>query len=287
MKNISLNDWEQFSKRRNSIDYKSKDGKWMLKLSSSRNATSLSEFEEEKRLANLVSAMGLPTPEVKDIVQAGDTEDIGLIYQYIEGKKSVSRAIGEDPSLLEGYIKHFADMAQLLHKTDCNTSDFPSIKENVFRALEFNEVYNEEEKGLIKKFVEEVPDDNKCLHMDLNMSNVIVAKDQSYLIDLGSFCYGNPLFDLGNTFIFFMHHPTKDIEHFYHMPMERVEACWVEFLKDYFGVQTKEDRVRIEDMLLPYSLASFAHTSYVNHLEFHEVVLREKFFDKAFRRNHV
>ena len=58
-------------------------------------------------------ALGVPTPEPKELVQVPDGR-LGIVFQRIQGKKSFARAVGEDPSRTEELATRFAALRALV-----------------------------------------------------------------------------------------------------------------------------------------------------------------------------
>ncbi|MCQ2609882.1 MAG: hypothetical protein MJ151_03745, partial [Lachnospiraceae bacterium] len=134
MRKISINDWQLFSKRRNSNNYYNKDKTLILKTSSEKIKIGLDEFENELKYSNEVSSLGIKTPKILEVVEF-DCGGYGIISEYIKNKKSISTAISEDFQNAEYYIKKFVDVAKKLHSTKCSGSIFLSFEEKVERVI--------------------------------------------------------------------------------------------------------------------------------------------------------
>ena len=106
IKDFDLKGWTCFSERRNSRSYMSADGKWMVKFGTEFAPVTLDSLEKEMAVTKKAVEIGVKTPNVKDIVQLPSGE-LGLIYEYIEGKKSISRACGEDIENYDMYMKKY------------------------------------------------------------------------------------------------------------------------------------------------------------------------------------
>lgn len=65
------------------------------------------------RIARTVYDMGLPSPEPYRLVTDG--ERLGAEYELIPGKKSFSRLIADDPSLMRPLTLRFAELCRQLH----------------------------------------------------------------------------------------------------------------------------------------------------------------------------
>ena len=205
---------------------------------------------DEIILARKVYEMGIPTPEPGDYVMTGDGR-YGIRFKRIPGKKSYSRATGEEPGKVAQYAEEFAQMCLSLHSVHVDTTQFESVKERYYRLLAENPFFTPDEKSRIERFISDVPDEDTAIHGDLQFGNAIFAGDRRYFIDLGDFCWGNHLFDVGMVYLCcYLSDEDFIIENF-HMPKSLAMKFWDCFAPAYFGkdIPLKE----IEEMILPFA----------------------------------
>ena len=119
IKNFDLTNWTCFSNRRNSKSYMSPDKKWMVKFGTEFAESTLEKLESEMEISKKAIEIGVKTPKVDDIVELPNGE-LGLIYEFIEGKKSIARACGEDLDNIDYYMKRFAHISKDLHSKICD-----------------------------------------------------------------------------------------------------------------------------------------------------------------------
>lgn len=254
MDKVSLKDWHLFSERHNSRNYMSLDHKWLLKTSSDNVTISLSSLEEEYRLNADALALGIITPKIKGIVEV-EEGGLGIVYEYIDGKKSYSRAIGEDESRLDDLMKSFASMGRELHSLPCDTDRFPSVEEKMLTYIGMTTLFTDKEKDVMRDFISKVEKKTTCLHGDFQISNAITSPSSDYWIDLGMLSYGNELYDIGFWYLFsHYNHLGIMAEHFFHMPYERLLKCWDVFIKYYYDFKDDKERDNFEDMIKPYAM---------------------------------
>ncbi len=205
---------------------------------------------DEMMLARKVYDLGIPTPEPGEYVVTPDGR-YGIRFHRILGKKSYARAIGDDPAMVGQYAGEFARMCRQLHSTHVDTSSFESVKDRYLRLLEENPFFTAGEKESIARFISEVPDTDTAIHGDLQFGNAIFADGKKYFIDLGDFCYGNPLFDLGMVYLTCRLSDEAFILDAFHMPKSVAGQFWEYFAPAYFG----EDRslADIEREILPFA----------------------------------
>ena len=199
---------------------------------------------DEMNLARKVYDLGIPTPEPGEYVVTEDGR-YGIRFHRIEGKLSYSRATGDHPEKVGQYAAEFAGLCRQLHATKVDTSQFENVKDRYYRLLDQNPFFTAGEKEKIARFIASVPDEDTAIHGDLQFSNAIFAGDKKYFIDLGDFCYGNHLFDLGMVYLCCELSGEDYIREAFHMEKSTARAFWKAFVPVYFGPGvSQEEAVR-------------------------------------------
>ena len=205
---------------------------------------------DEMKLARKVHDLGIPTPHPGDYVVTEDGR-YGIRFQRIPGKVSYSRATGEHPENVMHYAEEFAQMCLQLHDTHVDTAQFENVKDRYHRLLNENPFFTAEEKDKLGRFIDSVPDADTAIHGDLQFSNAIFVGDQRYFIDLGDFCYGNPLFDVGMVYLCCVLDGEDFIRETFHMEKATAIRFWEHFVPAYFG---KEHTIKeIEAQIRPFA----------------------------------
>lgn len=205
---------------------------------------------DEMMLARKVYSMGIPTPEPGEYVVTEDGR-YGILFHRILGKKSYSRATGDEPEKVALFASEFAKMCLKLHSTHVDTTQFENVKDRYFRLLEANPFFTPDEKDKIGKFIADTPDEDTAIHGDLQFSNAIFSGDKRYFIDLGDFCYGYPLFDVGMVYLCCYLSGEAFIQETFHMPKSLSRQFWDCFAPSYFG--TDRPLRDIEEQIRPYA----------------------------------
>ena len=211
----------------------------------------ISQPLDEMLMARKVYELGIPTPEPGEYVVTEDGR-YGIRFKRILGKSSYSRAIGEHPEKMHQYASEFAQMCLDLHKIQLNPKEFDDVKDRYFRLLEENPFFSVKEKDRLGKFIADTPDENTALHGDLQYSNAIFTPEgKRYFIDLGDFCRGNHLFDIGMVYLCCYLSDAEFIQETYHMPKPVAMKFWDTFAPLYFGegISLKDT----EEMIRPYA----------------------------------
>ena len=229
---ISLNDYVLFGGGANgeSYDHKS-DPSVMLKL---YFPGKIQQPLDEMELARKVYEMGIPTPEPGEYVVTEDGR-YGIRFKRIQGKVSYARATGDNPEKVAQYAAEFARMCLRLHATHVDTTQFENVKDRYYRLLKENPFFTSAQKDKLARFIADVPDEDTAIHGDLQYGNAIFAGDKRYFIDLGDFCWGNHLFDLGMVYLCCYISDENFIREAFHMPKSVAMQFWDHFVPVYFG----------------------------------------------------
>ena len=206
---------------------------------------------DEMKLARKVYDMGIPTPEPGEYVVT-ENGRYGIRFHRILDKKSYSRATGDHPEKAVQYAEEFAQMCLQLHATHVDTTQFENVKDRYGRLLAQNPFFTADEKEKLRRFINSVPDTDTAIHGDLQFSNAIFTPDQRrYFIDLGDFCYGNPLFDLGMVYLCCILSHEDFIRETFHMEKATSIKFWEGFAPAYFGKERSLEDIEAE--IRPYA----------------------------------
>lgn len=230
---IDLNDYVRTGEGANGASFNHKtDPSIMMKLYLRNFESARTELEMAKKVYEL----GIPSPEPGDLVTDG--ERLGIRFRRIDGKKSYSRACGDDPEHTEQYAREFAQMCLQLHNTHVSTTQFENVKDRQYNWIKENPFFTDEEKDKLRAFIAAAPDTDTAIHGDLQFSNGIFVdhdgKRDKYFIDLGDFCYGYPMFDLGMVYLCCKLNDESWTLEQYHMSNATAARFWDAFAEEYF-----------------------------------------------------
>ena len=193
---------------------------------------------------------GIPCPEPGEYVVTEDGR-YGILFRRIPSKVSYSRATADHPEHVQHYAEEFAKMCLQLHNTHVDTIQFECVKDRYHKLLTENPFFTADEKGKLSRFINEVPNTYTAIHGDLQYSNAIFTDSQRYFIDLGDFCYGNPLFDLGMVYLSCNLSDASFIKETFHMEKTTAIKFWEAFAPAYFG---RERSLKdIEEEIRPFA----------------------------------
>ena len=228
---IDLADYEYAGEGANGVSYNHRsDPDVMLKLYRPGMVT---QPLDEMRIARKVFEAGIPTPEPGDYVTDG--ERYGVRFRRIRDKVSYARAVGDHPEEVGRYAEEFAQMCRGLHATHVDTSLFECAKDRYARQLADNPFFSPAEKDRLLRFIQDAPDTDTAIHGDLQYGNAIFAGDERFFIDLGDFCYGYPLFDIGMVYCTAFLSEPDFVRDAFHMEPALSVRFWKAFAPAYFG----------------------------------------------------
>ena len=244
---INLEDYVHSGEGANgeSFDHRT-DPSIMMKL---YNPGKIQQPLDEMLMARKVYDLGIPTPEPGDYVTDGVR--YGIRFHRIVGKISYSRATGQHPENVARYAQEFAAMCRDLHRVQVDTALFENVKDRNLRLLEENPFFTPAQKDAIGRFIADSPDTDTAIHGDLQFSNAIFVGEKRYFIDLGDFCYGYPLFDVGMVYLCCCISDEAFIRETFHMPKSLSIRFWEEFAPAYFGAD--RPLKDIEEEIRPYA----------------------------------
>ena len=281
IKNFDLTGWTCFSERRNSKSYMSADKKWMVKFGTEFAKATLESLEHEMDVTNKALEVGVKTPKVDDVIELPSGE-LGLIYEYIEGKKSIARAAGEEPEKIDYYMKRFAHISKDMHSKTCDPSKFESIEDRVREQVRKRDILSDSQKEKAYKLLDSIEKKNNFIHGDFQTGNFIIAGDQEFAIDLGNIAYGNPDYDIACFYYFCHYFPTYITDRLFHCEKKYLQVMWRSFIKYYYD--TTDEKVLDE---LTKKFAKYALVCFFGQLktvepgpEFNDAI--DEYFDKEF-----
>lgn len=248
-KPLDMSKYIEFGQSYLSKAYNSADGDSMIKVYGENVPREV--VEREKTVAKAVMLFGIPTPLVGSLYVDGNFK--GLDFERIEGKRSFSRIISEEPERLEEMTVRFARMCKELHSKECDTTVFAD-KTFFYRQTILNckEITDEERKKALA-FLDSVPAKTTCLHGDMQLSNVITNGKEDLWIDLSDFGYGNPMFDMGMWYFLARLNAPHLTESLFHFGPDTMDKIWPIFIREYFDADTPEEQAEVNARIVPFA----------------------------------
>jgi uncharacterized protein (TIGR02172 family) len=267
---IDLNDYIQTGEGGTALAYTHRNGKSLAKLYNPD--FDADTMKNEFWASRTAFELGISTPAPFRLITDG--KRFGSEYELIEGKRSFSRIISQEPKRLEEISLEFARMARELHATKADTSRLKSYKQAITQFYSEKDFVPGYYRNRILKFLDKVPDTESCLHGDLQIGNAITDGKRALWIDLGGFGYGAPEWDLALMWNL-AHMPDADkLDFLFHLPSETMKIHWNIFFSAYLGTNDKQ---QIEEATRRLPLFAAAKIPYMFGIAFHKNVPEEFF----------
>ena len=258
---IELSEWTKVGEGFNGQAYVSRAHPGvMLKLVTS-DMGSAQKVEQEFYAAKTAFDMGLPTPEMYEIVRNG--KDHGYLCQIIEGKKSFARLCADAPDRIPEYAALMAEYGKVLHNTPIVPNDYVVPMKTLLRdALKSSPVVTDEQRERLSALVNAMPETQNCLHGDFQPGNIILADGQHYWIDLGWLSQGYYMMDLAHLFKMMVEDSMiPQVQDLTHMSQQQMVDFWNAFAKCYTGTNDIES---LNSELRPYAALDIIRTCYLH-----------------------
>ena len=232
----------------------------MLKLVTS-DLGSVQNVEHEFYASRTAFEIGLPTPQVFEIVRNG--KDHGYLCQRIEGKKSFARLCADVPDRIPEYAALMAEYGKVLHDTPIGPNEYVVPMKTLLRdALKASTILTDEQRKRLRALVDAMPETDKCLHGDFQPGNIILAGGQHYWIDLGWLSQGDYMMDLAHLYKMMIEDSViPQVQDLTHMTRRQMVDFWEAFAKAYTGT---DDIEALDRELRPYAALDIIRTSYLH-----------------------
>ncbi len=154
--------------------------------------------EKEQRNSRHMYDMGVPTPNVFDIVST--EEGLGLIYEKISAP-SLEKLMRAEPDKLKEYSVRLGKLGRHVHSIQAPEGTFIPAKKEFLNRLDMSRAdiiaaAGEDACRQIEELIRAVPDTTGIVHGDFHPDNVLVKDGKLILIDMADVMEGHPIFDL-------------------------------------------------------------------------------------------
>ena len=216
------------------------------------NPDSLADIHRERELARRAFVLGIPTAIPYDVVKT--EEGYGSVFELLNAK-SFAKLVNSDPDHLENYIDLYADLLKKIHSTHVKPDEVADMRAkfcNRVKTLK-GHVSDEVYEKLTAHF-DAVPEDDRMIHGDFHLKNVMMQNDEILLIDMDTLSHGHPVYELAcmhNAYVGFCELDPKHIEEFMGITYEAAGKIWEGTLRRYLGtddpavIQPIEEKIEL------------------------------------------
>ena len=241
MKELDITQWTKVGEGGNGATYINPAEPGVLLKESYLELAKADDLVQEFNVSKAVYELGVPTPRMIELVNVNGRAAIKC--QAIEGKKSFAKLCHDNPEHLDDYALQMATLAKKFHATGtAGTKAIPSMKTLMTEAVAQSAMLSTKAQKRIQDFLDTVEDTPTLLHGDFTFSNIILADDKAYWIDLGRATHGSPYFDLGHFYLFCnIFGRQKRVQDIAHMTDQQMVRFWDTFAKAYAGEENVAD----------------------------------------------
>ena len=206
------------------------------------------DVEREIAMSRRAFVLGIPTAISFGIVSVGDR--YGAMYELVDSE-TISACIARNPSGLESYAAVMAELARTIHSTQSEgNDDFPDTRDR-FRSYITNGIGRSDRElaDRCMQLIDKMPDTKHLIHGDFHTSNVFLQNSEALLIDMDRLATGDPVFELGDMYLYFAASDTEkpeDIDPYLGIPYRTCRQFFSLFMRYY--LQT-EDESRIREVM--------------------------------------
>ncbi len=183
--------------------------------------------ELEARSTAAVRSLGLPVPEVLDVVEVDDRS--AIVFEHVHGS-SLLEHIVDDPTSTKSYAREFADVHRRIQQAGI-PSEVPDLVDRLCLKIQGVTQLSEAERTEACGFTRRLPRGAALLHGDLHPGNVLMSPSGPVIIDWFDATVGHPVADVVRSSILLTPPPTGESLHMPGLPRPMVETIRAVYLE--------------------------------------------------------
>ncbi len=188
------------------------------------------EVEKERDNARRMHDMGVPTPQVFDIVRTG--EGVGLIYERVTAP-SLEKLMRQDPFHMAEYAEAFGKLGRRVHFVKAGDMGFVSAGQDYQKRLGKSKnricrLCGEKAYEEVVSLAGAIPETAAVVHGDFHPDNVLVKDGKMILIDMADVMRGHPVYDLLGLYFL------------------RVDKIWFQHIVEARMADVEDEKVRLK-----------------------------------------
>ena len=153
-RDIDLSEWTKVGEGGNGTTYENPAQPDLILKVDRKQINTLEFVKHEFETSKAVEGLGLPTPRMIEMVRVGDL--YATISDKIKNKRSLSRICHDEPERIEEMARFMCENGKILFNTPCDTSFFPSRKEQLMRALDKVQFISRKNRQILKSFAQTI-----------------------------------------------------------------------------------------------------------------------------------
>ena len=221
-------------------------------------------IKREKKLSREAFILGIPTAIAYDTVKVG--KYYGAVFELLNCK-SLDELIKEGADIKK-LAKECVSILKKIHSTKVPDGKFPSKKKQIIeRTNACKDYLSKKTFDKVIKFLENTSNENKVVHGDFHIKNLMKQDDEIIIIDMGTLSIGDPIFEFGAmyaTYIAFSSVNKKNAETFLGITLEQSEEIWNTIFNEYYKNKSKEEKnnILLKSQLIAYLAVLYIRSHY-------------------------
>lgn len=213
----------------------------------------LADIERELRLAKQAFVLGIPTAISFDIVKVG--KQYGVCFEMLDCE-SLQAIFKNQLGRYDEYLRKYALLLKTINTTSCADPSLPRAKEIYAKGIEPLESCLEPTYyRKAKRLIDSIEERDTFVHGDCHFKNIMVQKDELYLIDMDTLSVGHPIFELSSlhfAYVCFSEDDPGNCDRFFGISDAKVFQIYNDLMELYFG----KDDAAIKDKI---AILSYLH----------------------------
>jgi uncharacterized protein (TIGR02172 family) len=154
----------------------------------------------EYKMSRLVYESGIATAKPYELVEyEGKT---GIVYGYLHSSSTMLALMSAEPGSIEFYAEWMARLHAEMHSRSVDAARFSfihSLHDALQHRIGESEGLTESEKEVVIRYLKDLPRGNSLCHGDFHPENVLIGKDEAFIIDWMTGAIGHPAADAART----------------------------------------------------------------------------------------
>lgn len=214
------------------------DDETIVKVSFDETEGTIEQIDRERKLARSAFVAGIPTAISYDVVRVGN--GYGAVYELLNAftlNKMLRMGIWSYDEAADAAAELLAQM----HDTHMGNAEMPSSRGIQLKELPLLEgKIPEALYSRIMELVGALPDDDRLIHGDFHIGNVMVQNGELLLIDMDTLSKGSPVLELGpiyNAYVGFGEIDHAITEDFQGLPYDEMADFWNMLIERYSAIR--------------------------------------------------
>ena len=194
----------------------------------------IEDIERERSYAQAAFLSGVPTLISYDVVTYNG--QYGMLYELAK-VSTVSSLLELAPMKLDQYAAELGKLLKTIHTSEPEEGILPRTVD-IFNdwAGKMAPWLHSSEISTLRRMINAIPEGKTVVYGNFTPRSVFVQRNEFMLINMGGISCGNPIFDLGTTYMNLMNEHEAFVESATGLTALQGKKCWRAIALQYFGM---------------------------------------------------